>query len=130
MPHGLPSMGNLADYLRNHIAAAGDGEQVGWESVVAEMDAGKHLEAALEGKNLPDSLLQKIVRETWNCVNEKDAAVFFGLAKDPAAFPLGRILSALFQSTNVAVHVVTTNYDRVIEYACNSAGLLTCSPEM
>ena len=70
------------------------------------------------------TLLQKIVRETWNCVNEKDAEVFFGLAKDPAAFPMGRILSALFQSTNVAVHVVTTNYDRVIEFACNSAGLL------
>lgn len=124
MPHGLPSMGNLADYLRNHVAPTGDNEETGWDAVAAELDAGKHLEAALEGKQLPDSLLQKIVRETWNCVNEKDAEVFFGLAKDPAAFPLGRILSALFQSTNVAVHVVTTNYDRVIEYACNSAGLL------
>lgn len=124
MPHGLPSMGDLAAFLKDHINPVGDKEKDGWDTVIAEMDAGKHLEAALEGKNLPDSLLQSIVRETWNCVNEKDAAVFFGLAKDPAAFPLGRILGALFQSTNVAVHVVTTNYDRVIEYACNSAGLL------
>ncbi|MDY6949129.1 MAG: SIR2 family protein [Pseudomonadota bacterium] len=124
MPHGLPSMGDLAGYLRDHVAPSEDKEQAGWDAVVAELDAKKHLEAALEGKNLPDSLLQRIVRETWNCVNEKDAEVFFGLAKNPAAFPLGRILGALFQSTNVAVHVVTTNYDRVIEYACNSAGLL------
>lgn len=117
-------MADLASYLKDHIQPAEDKEKDGWAAVVAEMDAGKHLEAALEGKNLPDSLLQKIVRGTWNCVNEKDAEVYFGLAKDPAAFPLGRILSALFQSTNIAVHVVTTNYDRVIEFACNSAGLL------
>jgi hypothetical protein len=124
MPHGLPSMADLATFLKDHIEPTDDNEKDGWAAVLAEMDAGKHLEAALEGKNLPDSLLQKIVRETWNCVNEKDAAVYFGLAKDPAAFPLGKILSALFQSTNIAVHVVTTNYDRVIEFACNSAGLL------
>jgi SIR2-like domain len=124
MPHGLPSMADLAFFLKSHIVPANDAEKVGWAAVVDEMDAGKHLEAALEGKNLPESILQKIVRETWNCVNEKDAAVYFGLAQDPAAFPLGRILSALFQSSNIAVHVVTTNYDRVIEFACNSAGLL------
>ena len=83
MPHGLPSMGNLAEYLRNHVSPTHGNEQTGWDAVAAELDAGKHLEAALEGKNLPDSLLQKIVRETWNCVNEKDAEVFFGLARTP-----------------------------------------------
>lgn len=124
MPHGLPSMDDLATFLKANIVPNTDNEKDGWAAVVADLDSDQHLEAALEGKNLPESLLQMIVRETWNCVNEKDAAVFFSLAKDPAAFPLGRILSALFQSTNVEVHVVTTNYDRVIEYACNSAGLL------
>jgi hypothetical protein len=124
MPHGLPGMGDLATYLKGHITPSGDKEESGWDAVIADLDSGKHLEAALEGKNLSDSLLRKIVRETWNCINEKDAEVFFGLAKAPTAFPLGNILRALFQSTNVAVHVVTTNYDRVIEYACNSAGLL------
>ncbi len=124
IPHGLPSMDDLATFLKDNIKPDNDNEKRGWDTVVSDMNAGKHLEAALESKNLPDSLLKKIVRETWNCVNEKDSAVYFGLAKDPAAFPLGRILSALFQSTNIAVNVVTTNYDRVIEFACNSAGLL------
>ncbi len=68
MPHGLPSMGDLAVFLKNHIEPADDKETVGWATVVAELDEGKHLEAALEGKNLPDSLLQKIVCETWKCV--------------------------------------------------------------
>ncbi len=124
MPHGLPSMSDLATFLKEHIKPSGDKEHAAWDAVLVDMDAGKHLEAALEGKNLPDTLLHKIVCATWNCVNKKDAEVFFGLARDPEAFPLGRILKALFQSTNVAVHVVTTNYDRVIEYACNSAGLI------
>lgn len=124
MPHGLPSMPDLAAFLKASIKPKGDNEAQGWTSVLDSLEDGNHLEAALEGKDLPPSLLHKIICETWNCVNEKDAAVYFGMAHDPAAFPLGQILGKLFQSTNNTLHVVTTNYDRVIEYACNSAGLL------
>lgn len=124
MPHGLPSMNDLSTFLKANIAPDDEVEAESWAHVTEALDDGLHLEAALEGKNLPPALLTKIICETWNCVNEKDSAVYFALARDPAAFPMGRILNALFQSTNVAVHVVTTNYDRVIEFACNSAGLL------
>lgn len=124
MPHGLPSMSDLSDFLIGNIKPTNDAEQAAWALVVDALQSGDHLEAALEGKNLPVPLLTSIVCQTWNCVNEKDSAVYFGMAKDPTAFPIGRILNALFQSTNVAVHVVTTNYDRVTEYACNSVGLL------
>ncbi len=37
---------------------------------------------------------------------------------------LGRLLSGMFNSTQTELHVVTTNYDRVAEYACNSIGIL------
>lgn len=124
MPYGLPSMNDLAEFLKAHIIPDGEAEKEAWGQVVSALEAGDHLEAALERKNLPEKLLSKIICQTWNCINEKDAEVYFGLARNPAVFPIGRILEALFQSTNVAVHVVTTNYDRVIEYACNSADLL------
>lgn len=124
MPHGLPSMNDLSVFLKAHIAPEGDAEAEAWRGVTLALENGLHLEGALEGNNLPPALLKKIVCETWNCVNEKDSAVYFELARDQGAFPLGRIMNALFQSTNIAVHVVTTNYDRIIEFACNSVGLL------
>ncbi|MGU9982457.1 SIR2 family protein [Phreatobacter sp. HK31-P] len=39
-------------------------------------------------------------------------------------FPLGLLIGHLFRSSNKIIDVVTTNYDRLIEYACNDAGLL------
>lgn len=124
MPHGLPSMSDLATFLKTAIEPKGEGETAAWTEVVSALDAGNHLEAALEGRNLPEALLLKIVQSTWKCVNEQDAKLFVSGPIARHAFPLGIMLDRLFQSTNVAIHVITTNYDRIIEYACNSAGIL------
>jgi SIR2-like domain len=124
MPHGLPSMNELATFLKNNIAPEGEDQIAAWADVVKALDGGNHLEAALEGKTLPEALLTRIVRGTWQCVNEQDAKLFVSGPVAQQAFPFGLLLDRLFQSTNVAIHVITTNYDRVVEYACNSAGLL------
>ena len=124
MPHGLPSMPDLAKFLKGFIVPEGDEQIAEWSKVLAALETGSHLEASLEGRNLNADLLLKIIRGTWQCVNEKDAALFLSSPITNQAFPLGQMLERLFQSTNVAIHVVTTNYDRVVEYACNSAGLL------
>ncbi|MEP3688402.1 MAG: SIR2 family protein [Sulfitobacter dubius] len=88
------------------------------------MDQGDHLEAALEGKTLPASLLLKIVGMTWRCVNDKDTLLLETAAANNRSFSLGTLLSSMLSSTYNEVHVVTTNYDRVVEYACNSRDLL------
>ena len=124
MHHGLPSMAALSTYLSNNLQIEGEPETEAWTLVRTALSQGDHLEAALEGKALPDALLQKIVRCTWQCVNEKDQKVAASVVDVDQTFPLGQLLSGLFNSTHNEVHVVTTNYDRVAEYACNSAGLL------
>lgn len=124
MPNGLPSMGDLSAYIQKNINPDGKVEEDAWLLVQTALGNGDHLEAALEGKTLPNSLLLKIVKLTWVCVNEKDFAQYLTLSANPAAFPLGVLLLALFKSTNPVVHIVTTNYDRMVEFACNSAGLL------
>ena len=124
MPHGLPSMGELSKYLRDNLQIEGEAEIDAWTLVRTALSQGDHLEAALEGKTLPESLLQKIVRCTWQCVNEKDQEVAASVVDGDQTFPLGQILGGLFNSTHNEVHIVTTNYDRVAEYACNSVGLL------
>lgn len=124
MPHGLPSMGDLQKFLVSNITPEGDEEDSGWLLVRTALSSGDHLEAALDGKTLPKSLLQKIVRVTWECVNAKDAEIYRELAAAPTALALGDVLKALFRSSNSSVDIITTNYDRIVEYACNSVGVL------
>lgn len=124
MPHGLPSMGELSTYLRNNIEAKGEAESDAWLLVETALANGDHLEAALEGKNLPPSLLSKIVGLTWSCVNEKDMQLLEAAAANDSNFALGKLLVRMFSSTHSEVHVVTTNYDRVAEFACNSKNIL------
>ena len=90
----------------------------------ADLGRGNHLEAALENKTLPKTLLEKIVALTWQCVNEKDMALVENAVSGDREFALGQLLSGVFNSTQTKIDVVTTNYDRVAEYACNSVGAL------
>lgn len=124
IPHGLPSMDELGDYLRDHLTTDSDLERYAWHQVNAALSNGHHLEAALEGRTLPDTLLSKLVNLTWRCVNERDMALLDIAASNGGEFALGRLLSGMFNSTQTELDVVTTNYDRVAEYACNSMGIL------
>ncbi len=124
MPYGLPSMGDLSEYLRENIETDSEVESDAWLEVRTALAHGDHLEAALEGKTLPPSLLTKIVGLTWRCVNDKDAALLETAATNVSEFALGKLLAGMFSSTHSEVHLVTTNYDRVAEFACNSKNVL------
>ena len=117
-------MDALSDYLRDNLKFDSGMEGEAWLLVDAALSTGDHLEDALKRKALPDTLLSKIVNLTWRCVNERDMALLDFAASNGGKFALGRLLSGMFNSTKTELHVVTTNYDRVAEYACNSLGLL------
>ena len=65
MPHGLPSMSDLATFLKGCVTPEGDEQTAEWSKVLAALEAGSHLEASLEGRTLHADLLLKIVRGTW-----------------------------------------------------------------
>ncbi len=117
-------MRRLADYLRTNLETHGNHEESAWLQVKTDLERGDHLEAALEGKTVPDSLLTKVVDLTWKCVNNKDKALLKTAVTNGREFALGRLLSGMFSSTQTEIHIVTTNYDRVAEYSCNSVGIL------
>jgi len=124
MHHNLPSMSTLSDYLKTKMKIKGEPEEGSWEEVRVALENGDHIENALEGKILPDNLLAKIVNLVWQCVNEKDMTLLNTAASNDRVFPLGQLLSGIFRSTQNEIHIVTTNYDRVAEYACNSEDIL------
>ena len=127
MPHGLPSMGELQKYLIDNLQPPEGAEADAWLLVRTALSAGDHLEKAMEGKNLPPSLTKMIVDLTWKCVNDADHALFLKAVSKNEEFPFGRLLQGLSVTSNPVIDVVTTNYDRVAEYACNSHGLFFSS---
>lgn len=82
------------------------------------------MEQALIGKVLPITLTKKIVASTWQCVNVKDREIMLKALNLQVPFPVGELISSLFRSSQKKIEIVTTNYDRVAEYACNSVGLI------
>lgn len=123
-PHGLPGMGALKDFLLEKINPWGDEETRGWARVVEAFAAGEHLEQALTGKALPSNLTRQIVNHTWKCINVADQALFVGAVRSQMGFALGHLIVAQFASSQKILDIVTTNYDRVAEYACNSVDVL------
>ena len=123
-PHGVPGMGELRDHLIQTVTTADAAEGAAWDAVRKSMDEGQHLEQAMEGKLLPPSLVEKLVLSTWKCVNAKDLRVYFKVLGLQESLPAGLLFDRLFRSTSKTIDVVTTNYDRLVEYACASVGLI------
>lgn len=124
IPHGIRGMGELADWLRDKVQPDEGEEADQWLLVKTALANGDHLEAALENKALPDSLVVKIVRSTWDFIAGDDYRLLKSAIKAETVFPLRSLFSGLFRSTNRNIHVVTTNYDRVAEYAADTGGYI------
>jgi hypothetical protein len=123
IPHGIGAMGDLAKYLSETIQPESS-EEDAWLLVKTALSQGDHLEAALEENQLPNSLVDKIVRSTWSFIARDDYNVFKEAIKRKDLFPLQVMFSGLFRSTTRNIHVVTTNYDRIAEYAADVGGYI------
>lgn len=124
IPHGLPNMADLQEQLLSDLAPSDEPDRKVWAAITDRLASGDHLEQALEGMSLSTELTDQIVRITWARVVESDRALFMSLHTSRPTYPLGHLLIEMFRSTQRHIDVVTTNYDRVVEYACNSVGLL------
>ena len=118
IPHGLPSMSDLADLL----LAAVEGNPPGWGEFSQRLEEIKDLEVALHEVPLPDETVDRLVSATWEIVSARDAAFYDRLVQGLEAFPLAELFGHLLRTADPQIQVVTTNYDRVAEYAANSVG--------
>lgn len=118
IPHGLPSMPTLA----NGLLAAIPHHLEGWDAFADRLDETKDLEQALHDVPLPQETVEILVRATWEIVSAKDMEFYKQLLKGVSAFPLADLFAYLLRTADAHLHVVTTNYDRVAEYAANKVG--------
>jgi hypothetical protein len=118
IPFGIPSMPELAAHLRVSITDGSDE----WSSFLSELEKTGDLEKALQNTSISPALTYKIIICTWEFINQKDLEYYKKLIDEKEKdFPLKDLFSKLLQSHPKHVKVITTNYDRVAEYAADLA---------
>ena len=120
MPYELPSMGGLAEEIRKSNIVISDPNYSAFCAAVHKTG----LEGTKDAVNLLPETLQEIRRVVWETVNEKDLLYFNQHPIDPPKALAELIRKVLAPTPNKAA-IVTTNYDRLTEYAADGVGATT-----
>jgi len=119
---GMPGMAELASHLSKTIPnQINESDKVLWGKLKVELDK-TSLEPALHKIQPSASLQELLIREAWNCIFPKDVEIFQNLLTSSTDMPLGQLIEYLFRSTHQRLSIITTNYDRLAEYAVDQKG--------
>jgi hypothetical protein len=116
--YGLPLMNELRDELRGHRDKF-DAEE--FDRLCSNLDT-MNLEEAIDQADLSNDSLDMLRKIVWDYVNEKDLLQFHRLINDKADYALADLLKIIIATATNAVTVITTNYDRLVEYAADIIG--------
>lgn len=120
--YGLPTMYVLGEHLISMLSPkySDDNE---WKKFKENLAVGQDLETALTDIVLKPEIINDIRKVTWQLVSDADLKVFNDITFGVSSMPLAELIKKLFQVHPQTVNIITTNYDRVIEYACDKAGI-------
>ena len=121
-PYGLPSMWELGNHLKATLNPKYSCDYY-WNSFTEDLENGQDLESALSNKTLKEEIIDDIKIETWKLISDKDFMLFDEVVFTKKELSIGRLIKKFYQTSSKCVNVLTTNYDRVIEYACDLEGL-------
>jgi hypothetical protein len=123
--HGLSGMGALAAYLIKHTDILGlpPTDVASWDQFCQLLTSGVDLETALHQVSVSQELTVSVIKGTWSLINSEDVQTFRNCLQDRTIFPLGKLITHMFRSSLSKINIVTTNYDRLAEYACEQEGL-------
>jgi hypothetical protein len=123
--YGMSGMGALAKHLvaNTEISGLSSPETEAWETFCQVLENGLDLESALHKVDVSEMLNSRIIQATWTLINSEDIHIFHESLQNKAMFPLSRLLGHMFKSSLKTINIVTTNYDRLAEYACDQERL-------
>ncbi len=113
IPYGIYSMNSFADELLKCI----DTESDDWRKFRRVYSQHKNLELVLHRVDLSKNTLSNIIECTWNLFSQKDIEVFKSILNEYSEIQLTRLFGYFLRTANPDIFVITTNYDRLIEYA-------------
>lgn len=119
--HGMPGMCALAKHLVRTTDTVGlsAAEIEVWNRFCQLLKGNVDLETALHQVTASEKLTSKIIKATWTLINSEDEEIFHRSLQNRAMFPLSLLLEHMFKSSLNIINIVTTNYDRLAEYACD-----------
>lgn len=118
---GIPGMGLLAKHLDNAAIALTGSDATLWVQIKKVLDAGEGLEAALLKHAPSDTLEAWIAKTTCELLLPKEREVISAVLRGDCELRLTTfLLKVLKPSTGLPI--LTPNYDRLIEVACELAG--------
>ena len=120
---GLPSMGALATELCAKIPSMiTAGDQPIWSAIKVYLDAGDGLELALHKAAANDAVEDAILSVTADFVLTKELAAIEACLNAGRKLKLSSLLPHLSAANPRVASIITTNYDRLIEFAAERAG--------
>jgi len=122
---GLSGMSALAKHLEKHTDLNGlsPEEEKTWCEFCDCLRSGVDLETALHKISVTEELTTRIIKSTWSLINNEDVQFFKACLQNKLKFPLGKLLSHMFKTSLTHINIITTNYDRLAEYACEQEKL-------
>lgn len=120
--YGFAGMSQLATHLLQNISPEED-EIEKWSDFKKEIDSGIDLETALHRVSLSEKLEKKIIISTRELILKRDIEVFNKIIRNEIYLPIGKLLQHFGRTANKEFKIVTTNYDRLAEYAVDQAQL-------
>tara|TARA_R110002111_G_scaffold232724_1_gene293783 strand:- start:1918 stop:2943 length:1026 start_codon:yes stop_codon:yes gene_type:complete len=127
VPFKLPSMWVLGDYIKNSISFTDTKDQNQFNKFITEFDKTGDLETTLTKLQLRENVLSEIVNKTWELVNKADLEAYEYFINNSKDFPLSKLLEHFLGTAGKKVSIITTNYDRLAEYASSLAKAVICT---
>jgi len=127
VPFRLPSMQSLGEHLKNNLSFSEPEDISQFEDFISTLDKLKDLETTLLQIQLRPTVLEKVIFETWSLVNKYDIIAFENLLEGSMDFPLAELITHLLKAAQRKVSIVTTNYDRLAEYAASFSNAFICT---
>lgn len=125
LAEGIPGMRDLSYELQNQIPSqlVEVDDKVNWDKIAIDLQNGTGLEEALH-KTKPNKYVEKCIRKITALYIEKaDKKVFEEVVRNGKNLRFSDYLQR-FNLRNQSLTVITTNYDRLIEYACEKNNLM------
>jgi NAD-dependent SIR2 family protein deacetylase len=127
VPFKLPSMWVLGDYIKKSISFTDPKDQSQFTEFITEFDKTEDLETTLTKLQLREKVLSEIVNKTWELVNKADLEAYEYFINNSNDFPLSKLLEHFLDTAGKKVSIITTNYDRLAEYASSLAKAVICT---
>jgi len=127
VPFNLPSMWSLGEFLKENISFENTDDAAQFKHFKTTLDRLGDLEAVLHEVQLRSNITAEIVAKTWELVNKSDLDAYDDLLIKKADFPLERLVKHLLYAAGSKLSIITTNYDRLAEYAASFANAFICN---